>query len=150
MKPIFATHFLRILQGQASGFHTFISLLNSCKDLQFLIFWDTMAHILGPINLIDWMPWCIVFAFFLLNWLFSERRLYHGSWKSNTCLIISGDKLFFTLKISVPGTCKFLWCIVTALSRSSSLLKDWFLFCYTSRNARSCILLILLFGAVWD
>ena len=27
MKPIFATHFLRILQGQASGFHTFISLL---------------------------------------------------------------------------------------------------------------------------
>ena len=96
MKPIFATHFLRILQGQASGFHTFISLLNSCKDLQFLILWDTMAYILGRRNLIYWMWWCVVFVFFLMNWLFSERRLYHGSWKSNTCLIISGDKLFFT------------------------------------------------------
>ena len=38
MKPIFATYFLHILQGQALGFHTLISLLNSCKDLQFLIF----------------------------------------------------------------------------------------------------------------
>ena len=47
MKLIFATYFLHILQGQALGFHTLISFLNSCKDLQFLIFWGTMAHILG-------------------------------------------------------------------------------------------------------
>ena len=36
-KPIFATHCLQILQGQALGFHTLITLLNSCKDLQFSI-----------------------------------------------------------------------------------------------------------------
>ena len=56
MKPIFATYFLNILQGQASGFHTLISFLNSCKNLQFLKFWGSMAHILGPRNLTDWMP----------------------------------------------------------------------------------------------
>ena len=50
------TYFLHILQGQAFGFHTLISFLNSCKDLQFLIFWGTMAHILGPRNLTDCMP----------------------------------------------------------------------------------------------
>ena len=38
MKPIFATYFLYILQRQASGFHSLISLLNSCKDLQCLTF----------------------------------------------------------------------------------------------------------------
>ena len=38
MKPIFATYFLRIVQGQASAFHTLISLLISRKDFQFLIF----------------------------------------------------------------------------------------------------------------
>ena len=38
IKSIFATYFSHILQGQASGYHTLISLLNSCKDLQFLIF----------------------------------------------------------------------------------------------------------------
>ena len=38
MKPIFTTYFLLIPQGRASGFHTLISLLNSCNDLQFLIF----------------------------------------------------------------------------------------------------------------
>ena len=38
MKPKFATYFLYIQQGPASGFHTLISLLNSWKDLQFLIF----------------------------------------------------------------------------------------------------------------
>ena len=56
MKPIFGTYFLHILQGQASGFHTLISFLNSCKDLQFLIFLGNMAHILGPRNFKDWMP----------------------------------------------------------------------------------------------
>ena len=54
IKAIFGTYFLHILQAQTSGFHTLISLLNSCKDLQFLIFWGTMAHILGPRNLTDW------------------------------------------------------------------------------------------------
>ena len=54
MKTIFATYFSHILQVQTSGFHTFISPLNSCKDLQFLIFWGTRAHILSPRNLIDW------------------------------------------------------------------------------------------------
>ena len=54
IKAIFATYFSHILQVQASGFHTFISLLNSCKDLQFSMFWDTRAHILGPRNLTDW------------------------------------------------------------------------------------------------
>ena len=54
IKAIFAKYFWHILQGQASGFRTFISLLNSCKDLQFLIFSGTRAHILGLRNLIDW------------------------------------------------------------------------------------------------
>ena len=45
VKPIFATYFLHILLGQTSAFHALISLLNSCKNLQFLIFWGTMAHI---------------------------------------------------------------------------------------------------------
>ena len=54
-KPIFATRFLHILQVLASGFHTLISLLNSCKNLQFLIFWCTITHILGPRNLTDWI-----------------------------------------------------------------------------------------------
>ena len=49
-----ATYFLHILEGQTSGFHTLISLLNSYKNLQFLIFWGTRAHILGPRNLTDW------------------------------------------------------------------------------------------------
>ena len=54
IKSIFATYFSHILQGQASVFHTLISLLNSCKDLQFLIFSGTRAHVLGPRNLADW------------------------------------------------------------------------------------------------
>ena len=49
-----ATYFSHILQGQASGYHTLISLLNSYKDLQFLVFWGARAHILGPRNLTDW------------------------------------------------------------------------------------------------
>ena len=148
MKPIFAMYFLHILQGQASGFHILISFLKSCKNFRFLIFWGTIAHILGPRDLTGWMPWCAVFIFSLLKWLVSEWRLYYGSWKSNTYFIISGDKLFFTFKISVTRTCRFLWCIVTALSSSSSSLKDRFLFWYTSFNARSCILLILLFNCL--
>ena len=75
MKPIFATHFLHILQGQASDFHTLIILLNSCEDLQFLILSGTMAHILGAGNPTDWMPLCVAFAFSLWNWLVSERKL---------------------------------------------------------------------------
>ena len=35
MKPIFATYFMHILQGQASGFDALMSRLNSSKDLQF-------------------------------------------------------------------------------------------------------------------
>ena len=54
IKAIFATYFSHILQVQASGFHTFISLLHSCKDLQFSIFSGTRAHVLGPRNLTDW------------------------------------------------------------------------------------------------
>ena len=99
MKPISATCILHILQWQASAFHTLISPLNSCKDSLFAMFWGTMAHILIPRNLTDCMSWCVVFLFFLLNWLDSERKLYYGSRKSNTCFIVSGDKLFFTLKI---------------------------------------------------
>ena len=37
-KPLFATYFLHILQGQASSFHTLIIHLNSCKDLQLFMF----------------------------------------------------------------------------------------------------------------
>ena len=55
IKAIFATHFSHILQVQASTFHTFIILLNYCKNLQFLVFWGTRAHVLGPSNLKDWM-----------------------------------------------------------------------------------------------
>ena len=54
IKAIFATYFLHILRGQASGFHTLIRLLNSCKDLQFLIFSGTRLHTLGLRNLRDW------------------------------------------------------------------------------------------------
>ena len=35
MKLIFAMYILHILQGQPSGFHIFISFLDSCKDLEF-------------------------------------------------------------------------------------------------------------------
>ena len=49
MTTIFAAYFLHILQGQASDFHTLISLLNSCKDLQFLIIWGIMAHAMDVI-----------------------------------------------------------------------------------------------------
>ena len=44
--------FSHILQGQASGLDTLISLLNSCKDLQF---WAIMAQILGSRNLTEWI-----------------------------------------------------------------------------------------------
>ena len=54
MKSIFATYFLKILQGQALGFHTLISFLNSCKDLQFLFFEG---------------PWSI-------SWVLGIERLY--------------------------------------------------------------------------
>ena len=54
IKAIFAAYFLHILQGQASGFHTLISLLNSCRDLQFLIFSGIRPHISGLRNLADW------------------------------------------------------------------------------------------------
>ena len=54
IKAIFTTHFSQILQEQASDFHTLISLLNSCKDLQFLIFSGTSPHILGLRNPTDW------------------------------------------------------------------------------------------------
>ena len=46
---------LHILQENTSGFHILINLSNSCKDLRFLIFWGTMAYILGPKNLTDWL-----------------------------------------------------------------------------------------------
>ena len=51
INPIFEMYCSRILQGRGLGFHTLISLSNSCKDSQFLIFRGTMAHILGPRNL---------------------------------------------------------------------------------------------------
>ena len=35
MKLIFAMYILHILQGQPSGFHIFISFLDSCKDSEF-------------------------------------------------------------------------------------------------------------------
>ena len=50
-KPIFATHCLQILQGQALGFHTLITLLNSCKDLQFLILY--ICSVIGLQNLAE-------------------------------------------------------------------------------------------------
>ena len=56
MKPIFATYVLHIFRRQALSVHTLISFLNSCKDLQFLMFWGTMVYILGPRNLTDCMP----------------------------------------------------------------------------------------------
>ena len=39
----------------------------------------TMADILGPRNLTDWMPQFVVFMFSLLNLLVPERRLQYGS-----------------------------------------------------------------------
>ena len=54
IKPIFATYFSHILQGQASGFHTLISLLNFCERLQFLIFSGSTPHTLGLTNMIVW------------------------------------------------------------------------------------------------
>ena len=38
MKPIFATYVLHMFRRQALSVHTLISFLNSCKDLQFLMF----------------------------------------------------------------------------------------------------------------
>ena len=46
---------LHVLKWQGLGFHTLISPIDSCKDLQFLIFWGTMAHIVGPGNNTDWI-----------------------------------------------------------------------------------------------
>lgn len=84
------------LQGQVLSFHTLINLLNSCKQMSFFfLFWDTMVHILGPRNLADLMPYCVWLI--LQNWLVSEQKLYYGSWKSNTCFIISADKLFLII-----------------------------------------------------
>ena len=79
IKAIFAKYFLHILKGQASGFHTLISLLNSCKDLQFLIFWATRSHILGPRNLADWMlheDWYFVSVIKVHYW-WSTSYLYN-------------------------------------------------------------------------
>ena len=39
MKPIFAMYILHILQGKASGFHIFISFLDSCKGAIFEVPW---------------------------------------------------------------------------------------------------------------
>ena len=54
IKAILTTYFSHIVQVQASGFHTSVGLLNSSKDLQFLIFWGIRTHILGPGNLTNW------------------------------------------------------------------------------------------------
>ena len=51
---------------------------------------------------------------------------------------LPGDKLFFTLKISGTRNCRFLLCIVAALSISISSLKNKLLFWYTTRNTRWC------------
>ena len=53
IKAIFATYFLHIVQGQASGFHILISLLNSCKDLQFLKF-QVPEPIYEVLGMTDW------------------------------------------------------------------------------------------------
>ena len=117
MKIIFATHFLHILQGQASGFHTLISQLNSCKDSVFNIL---RYH--GPYRRsyksgrLD----ASVSLFYFPSWTGkSQNENYSMAAESqNDCFIISRDKLFL-LEISVPRTYRFLWCTVVHLKIDS-------------------------------
>ena len=40
--------FLQSLQGQVSDFQNLIKLFNSFSELDSLIFWGTIFHIIGP------------------------------------------------------------------------------------------------------
>ena len=55
-----------------------------------------------------------------------------------------GERLFFTLNISVTSVCKFLWWLVKNMSNSSSSSNVDLKSLYAKRKALSCSLFILL------
>ena len=65
-KPTPAMYSLHSLQGQATGFHFLIFLLNS-KNVAFFMLVGMIDHILGPRKDIVSVPYSIVLTFLDLN-----------------------------------------------------------------------------------
>ena len=76
-------------------------------------------HVLGPLKLIVSVPWETVCTFEVLN-SGPFRKLYGLCESGNILFIKLGERLFFTLNISITSFCKFLWWIVNDLSISKS------------------------------
>ena len=149
MNPTPATYVLQILHGHFTGFHCLIFLLNSARDLTFLISPGTRAHIFGPMKPSVSIPYDTVLTFLVLNG--NLEQCSKTSFRGNTWFIISGDNPLTTLYNSIAKAWMFLnvswksylyWAIHQKFERSSL---------YTIRNALSWILLILLFNLrLWN
>ena len=114
----------------------------------FLIFWGIIAHILGPRNLTGCHSLLVLY---FPSWTGQSNKGDYSMTLESHILASLFQLISCFFLISVTRTCRFLWCIVTELLSYSSSLKDGFLFLFTSRNACSCILSILLFSALlWN
>ena len=111
---------MHIRHVRPSAFHSFIFALNSDKDFEFLISSGTSDSALGPLKGDHFSTMETVCIFEVLNsgplhniWVCQERHF-----------IKLGERLFFTLNISVTSFYKFLWWIVKDLSKTSSSSND--------------------------
>ena len=149
MNPTPATYVLQILHGHFTGLHCLIFLLNSVRDLTFLISPGTRAHIFGPMKPSVSIPYDTVLTFLVLNG--NLEQCSKTSFRGNTWFIIPGDNPLTTLYNSIAKAWMFLECIVKELSLLSNSSNDERSSLYTIRNALSWILLILLFNLrLWN
>ena len=128
MKPIFATYFLHILQGQVLGFHTLISFLNSYKNLQFLIFLRYHGPYLGCQEF-DRL-YVIVCCFDVFSPELAGLRTETIVWllKVKYLLHYFRSELIFYFKNFCYKSLQVSLVYSDSVSSSSSSLKDRFLF----------------------
>ena len=115
---------LHNLQGQLFGIHDLIVFLNSAKVEHTLRFLGSIVfHTMGPKDLREFSPLYTLLTLGLANLspILVVRPLL--LW-SNISFINGGDKLFFTLNISIATLWMFLWWTDMDLSFFKSSSND--------------------------
>ena len=141
MYPRLGLYTFHILHVHPSGFHNFLFLLNSLRLGTSIIFCGTSSQVLGPRYSNVSEPYYVVRMFSVLNTgLF--QRLQVLSMLGNMECIKLGEVIFYFMHLT--NFFRFLSCMEKELSGRNSRANDESSSLYTSHNALSCKLFILL------
>ena len=150
MSPNLNTYFLHSLNGSFFGFLSLMPFLKATALVNSFNSKGIISQILGRKHEILSLLWKTDLTFDIANSeLIRKLKFASGRWKMS--LKMEGDTFRYTWDIFVANICRFLVCIVTDFSFSTSFSKDDNLSTFNRRKHLHCRKLIFLFiNTTWN